>query len=361
MLVVWTLFSVLLCAACSILETVLFSARTVRLLNHRDRPGVTAFLHIKETRIGDAISAILIINTVAGTVGPGFVGAEAARIWGSPAVAMASAALTFLILILSEIGPKTYAATHAERLAGITGQVLRVTLWCLAPALFVTRWLTAWLSGDEEGTITRNSLAQIIAYAPSQGALSSAESDVLAHMLFSHKIHVAEAATPIAHVVSVPAHESLGVLLDSEEHASFARIPLFHGKHDNLIGYVNQREVLREGLRDPACKTRPLSDFSHALPRLDHRLTVGRAIAALLDAREPIGAVVRDGQVIGIATLEDLFEGLLGVDITDEAEEIAENRSQADVARRERLKRLRERRREWAGTEETASREPGPG
>ncbi len=348
-LLFWVLFSVIVSGACSIFETVLLSARPMHLLEKRNQSGVSLFLEIKEERIGDAISAILTVNTVACTVGPGFVGAEAARIWGDPAVAIASAVLTFLLLILSEIGPKTYAATHAEDLAGVTGRTLRPLLWLLAPVLAITRWLTRWLSGDSKGYVTRNSLARIIAHAPSQGALSHGESDVLSHILFAHQITLADAHTPLAFVVALPEAAAAAALLDDGADLHFARIPIYGDNPEHLSGYINQREVLREALRDSSIRRKPLSAFGHALPKLEDSLPVGQAIAKLLDAREPIGAVVKNGEVVGITTLEDLFEALLGVDITDEAEEVAAQRSEADMRRRDRIRRLRNRRRQWTG------------
>lgn len=347
MLAFWALFSVLISAACSLFETVLLSARPIQLLSRKNEPGVGRFIEIKEERLGDAISAILTINTIACTIGPGFVGAEAARIWGDPAVAVASVLLTLLILILSEIAPKTYAATHAEGLAAVTGHVLGPALWFLAPILIITRRLTEWLSGDREGTVTRNSLAQMIVYAPSQGALSERESDILSHMLFAHQITLADAHTPMDFIASLPETTTVAALIDEEADTRFARIPIYDDNPGRLTSYINQREVLRAALSEKRPRNTPVSAFRHDLPEMEETMSVGRAIATLLEKHEPIGAVMCKGRTIGIVTLEDLFEALLGVDITDEAEEIAAERSEADVRRRNRIQQLRKRRRQW--------------
>lgn len=344
----WAAFSVILSGLCSILETVLFSARPMNLLRQRERPGVEAFITIKERHIGDAVSVTLIVNTVAGTVGPMFVGASAARIWGGPAVGISSAVLTVLIVVLAEIAPKTYAATHAEKFAGFTGYVLTILLKVFRPILPVTRWITAWLAGEGSETITRNGLARIIAYAPSMGVLSQGESDVLAHMLFAHGVTLADAHTPLDSVASFPASATADALMHARRHIHFARIPLHAEKQDALIGYINQREVLQRVLSEPAARALPLSSFLHPLPVLERHLPVGQAIASLLDRRQPIGAVAEGGRIIGIATLEDLFEVLLGVDITDEGDDIIRQRPENDSRRRDRLRQLRERRREWA-------------
>ena len=345
-LVFWALFSIILSCICSILETVLFSTRTIALVERRAERGVGELIAIKQRRIGDAISAILIVNTIAGTIGPGFVGAEAARLWGTAAVGIASAVLTFLLLMVAEVAPKTFAATHAMELAAPTGRVLSIALKVLAPCLLVTRIVTRWMTGKDDAGLTRVGLARLIAYAPAQGTLTPGESEVLAHILFAHRVTLAEIRTPIDLVVSADADAPASTLLEREDIAAFARIPLYQGSERHIRSYVNQRSVLRALLKGTDAE-RALSTFSHALPQIPEESSIGRAIESLLDAREPIGAVVTEMEAVGIVTLEDLFEALLGFDITDEAEAVAQLRPEAETARRDRLDALRDRRGDW--------------
>ncbi|HQS44928.1 CNNM domain-containing protein [Reyranella sp.] len=345
--VFWALFSILLCGACSIVETVLYSTRTIALVERLNERGIAELIAIKQKRLGDAISAILIVNTIAGTIGAGFVGAEAARIWGSSAVGVASAVLTFLMLILAEVGPKTFAATHAMELAAPAGRVLSVALKVLAPCLIVTRIVTRWMTGKDDAGLTRVGLARLISNAPAQGTLTAAESEVLAHILFAHRVTLSEIRTPIELVVSAAANAPASTLLDRKDVAAFARIPLWQESKRHIPTYVNQRSALR-ALLQGADAGHVLSTFSHALPQIPEESSIGRAIDLLLHAQESIGAVVADGEAVGIVTLEDLFEALLGFDITDEADAVTGMRSEAETARRHRLQALWGRRGKWA-------------
>lgn len=353
MLLVWALFSIFLCGICSLLETVLYSTRLIALVERREERGVAALIAIKQKRIGDAISAILIVNTIAATVGPGFVGAEAVRIWGSTAVGVASAVLTFLMLILAEVGPKTFAATHAMELAAPTGRVLSVLLKILAPCLVVTRMVTRWMTGKDDGGMTRLGLARLISYAPAQGTLTAGESDLLAHILFAHHVSVAQVRTPIEFVVSADANAPVSSLLEREEAAAFARIPLYQGDDRHIGAYVNQRSLLRALVKKEIGADQPLSSFGQPLPPIPQETGIGGAIEVLLDAREPIGAVMAGKEAVGIVTLEDLFEGLLGFDITDEADVVTRLRPDAETARRDRLHALRGQRGKWASGVDT--------
>ncbi len=340
-IVLWALFSVALCGLCSVLEGVLLSVRVTALIERAHDKGAARLLAIKRGDIGDAISAILIVNTLAGTVGPGFVGAAAAKTWGDAGVGVASAVLTVLLLFCAEIGPKTYAATHAAALAGPVGRVLGVLMTALKPALFVSRLVTRWLAGAEGEAITRPGLARFIAHAPAAGVIAPGESRVISHMLFAHDVMLGDVVTPLADVVALDGALPARALAGRPEVRGFARIPLRDG--DALPAYVDLREALYALLKDAGDP--PLSAFAHPLPQLPDSLRLGEAIERLLDSGHSMGAVTG---VAGIVTLEDLFEALLGFAITDEAEDVARLRPAIARIRRERLLSLKARREAWA-------------
>ncbi|MFK0642920.1 CNNM domain-containing protein [Ochrobactrum sp. BD22] len=346
-IVLWAMFSIIACAMCSFMEGVLLSVRITGLIEHQEVKGVRQLLAIKQKRIGDAISTILIINTLAATVGPGFVGAHAARVWGDLGIGITSAVLTVLLLFLSEIAPKTYATTHATDLAGPVGRLLSILMKILWPVLLVSRLIMRWMKSSEASAITRSGLARYISNVPSTGAIASSESHVISHMLFAHEVVLQDIQTPIDTVLSLdkdmPAHS----LVETPDILSFARIPLHSGDSSTLLEYVNQREVLFALVKDRV-KDRKLDFFAHPLPQLPDTLKINEAIEWLLGSGDSIGAVTADGISTGIVTLEDLFEALLGFAITDETEEVAQLRPAIVKIRKDRLDSLKERRDEWA-------------
>jgi Mg2+/Co2+ transporter CorB len=115
LLLLWVLLAVVSIHLCSLLETTLFAVRISTLLDRSSAGsrGAARLLEIKQTRIEDAIGAVLILNTVTSTLGLTIAGAQAAKLFGGAQVGLPSAALTVLLLIVSEIIPKTMAARYA--------------------------------------------------------------------------------------------------------------------------------------------------------------------------------------------------------------------------------------------------------
>ena len=152
---------------CSLLEAALLSSRNVTLAHQRDQGsrGAGMLLKLKQTRVDDAISAILTLNTVANTLGATLAGAQAAKVFGSNWVGVFSGALTFLILVVSEIIPKTLGAVYARRLSGIVGWTLQLLTKAMTPALIVSRLLTRLLTRGHAPTLSRGELATTIATA----------------------------------------------------------------------------------------------------------------------------------------------------------------------------------------------------
>ena len=160
---------------CSLLEAALLSARPANLAELRDsgNSGAGILLAIKQDRLDDAISAILTLNTMAHTLGATMAGAEATRIFGSTWVGVFSGILTFMILVFSEIIPKTLGAVYTRSLAGFVGHTLALLIRLLAPVLVMARALTRMLMRGSEHPFSRGELAAVIETASKEGALSS--------------------------------------------------------------------------------------------------------------------------------------------------------------------------------------------
>jgi CBS domain containing-hemolysin-like protein len=331
---------------CSLLEATLLSVRMATLSEQRSAGsrGAGLLLDLKRNRVDDAISAILILNTISNTLGATLAGAQAARVWGSTWIGLFSAVLTFLILVISEIIPKTLGAVYARSLAWFVGWVLTFMTRLMAPALFVSRGLTRLLTRGKRVTFSRGELAAVIETATGAGALSRDESTLFANLLRTNDIQVEDVMTPRTVMFMMPDGATVADLLAEPEAEAFSRIPLYHDNPDNVVGYLLQRDVMKAAAT--GCdQSRRLDSFLREIWFVPELISVGQAMQQFLERREPIAMVTDEhGGVAGLVTLEDLTETMLGTEIVDEFDRIVDLRQKALELRDRRLERLRQKR-----------------
>jgi CBS domain containing-hemolysin-like protein len=331
---------------CSLLEAALLSARTASLTQKRSAGsrGAGWLLELKQTRIDDAISAILTVNTVANTLGATLAGAQAARVFGDPWVGVFSGVLTFLILVVSEIIPKTLGAVYTEQLSGFVGWTLLGLTRAMVPVLVLSRAITRAMTRNRDSAFSRGELAAVIAAATRDGAISREESRIFANLLRFNDVRVQDVMTPRTVTVMLSAETSIGEMLADLEADVFSRIPLYRDQRDNVVGYVLQRDVLKAVARD-CDRTQPLAAFMRPISFIPEMATVGGALRQIIEQREPIAMVTDEhGGVEGLVTLEDLTETILGVEIVDESDRVVDMRQAALRLREGRLERMRQKR-----------------
>lgn len=354
---------------CSILEASFLSSRLVSLMERRDSGdrGAALLLHLKQERVDDALSAILILNTIANTAGATLAGTQAEHLFGDrfirlsslslPWVGIFTVALILSILVGSEIVPKTLGAVYASRMVGFTAYGVRALTWFFTPALFATRLITTALARrQEKRPISRRELAAMVSAAAREGTLPAADSRVVSNVLSYHEIRLEDVMTPRTIIAMLPAATSIGEFLDDENSRVYSRIPLFEGDRDNVTGFVLQREVLAAAARGEPRVT-PLERFTRKAIFLPESQTVGGALRHMIERREHIALVTDEyGGIKGLVSLEDLVETTLGIEILDESDRVADLRAEAIRLRDRRLEEFRV----WREAVDAQRREPAP-
>jgi CBS domain containing-hemolysin-like protein len=347
LLVLFVGFALSVSFLCSLLEAALLSARRGMLGERKaaGSRGASRLLEIKEERLDDAISAILILNTLANTLGATMAGAQAARVFGSAAVGIFSAILTFLILVFSEIIPKTLGALYAAQLSPLVGYTLHGLTAIMSPALAVSGVLTRLLTPNEPNRLSKGELEAFIATAAKEGAIDPAQTNLLESLMRFDTVRVSDVMTPRPVMVMMPSNATVPELLATPATDAFSRIPLHRPEDpDDIVGYVVQREVLRAAASETG-RDRSLDAFRRPVFFIPGFLRAGTALRQLLDRREALAVVVDEhGSVEGVITLEDLTETLIGAEIVDESDRVVDLRKAALEYRDRRLARLRERR-----------------
>jgi CBS domain containing-hemolysin-like protein len=329
---------------CSILEGAFLSARLATLMERKEagNRGAALLLQLKQQRVDDALSAILILNTVAHTAGATLAGTRAETLFGDkslvlagiavPWVGLFAAALIVLILIGSEIVPKTLGVVYAPHLVGFTAFSVRALIWLFKPALLLTSQITNFLARNREvRPISRRELAAMVSAAARDGSLPAAEARVVSNVLRYHEIKLEDVMTPRTVIAMLPAATTIGRFLDDDNVRVYSRIPLYEGERDNVVGFVFQREVLAAAARGEPHDT-PLARFA-------------RKALFMPERREHMALVTDEyGGIAGLVSLEDLMETTLGIEIIDESDRVADLRIEAVRVRDRRLQEIQEQR-----------------
>ncbi|WP_373083499.1 CNNM domain-containing protein, partial [Zhongshania sp.] len=170
---------------CSVLEAVLLSVTPSYIAaeergNHRNG----AIWRTYKTDIDRPLAAILSLNTIAHTVGAAGAGAQATSLFGEVYFGIISAVLTLLILIVSEIIPKTLGALYWRKLAPLCALVLRFVVWSMYPLVIMAQGITKLLSrGDKAHSISREEFVALAEVAVREGILDQEESDAVTSLI----------------------------------------------------------------------------------------------------------------------------------------------------------------------------------
>jgi CBS domain containing-hemolysin-like protein len=282
-----------------------------------------SFIDLK-ANIDKPLSAILSLNTVAHTVGAAGVGAQAVKVFGEASFGIVSAILTILILLITEIIPKTVGARYWRRLAKVSSFLIKITIFITYPLVIVSSYITKIFSKNKkELTTSREEIAALASIGADEGIFSEKEDKIIQNLLKLKKVKVKEILTPRVVVVVADENLNLKEFLESKDYLKFSRIPVYSENDENITGYVIRQtlfEKLAEGNNDIKLK-----DFKREIIVAPNSITLFSMWEKLLDKKEHIALIVDEyGGVDGIVTMEDIIETLLGLEIVDERDTVAD-------------------------------------
>ena len=314
---------------CSIAEAVILSVSIpyITLLT-RDGKASGAVLGRMKTEINSTLAAILTLNTIAHTVGAVGAGAQAAQVFGNAWVGVTSAVLTLLILVFSEIIPKTLGAYYWKQLAPATAYVLQVMVWLLWPFVKMANLITRGLSHGQMTGFNRDELAAMADISAGEGLLDREETHIIKNLLRLRDSKVTYVMTPRTVIFSLPEDLRVEEFFWKYESQRFSRIPIYADTPEHLNGFVLRGDLLLAQARGNT--DTPLANYRRELHALPASVSPSQAFDALLEKRAHLMVVVDEyGSTIGLVTLEDILETLLGLEIVDESDQTADMQAYA--------------------------------
>ena len=307
---------------CSLAEAVLLSIPQSFLVTMKDKSlWADSFLDYKKN-IDKPLSAILALNTIAHTIGAAGVGAEASKLFGHTSLGVVSAVLTLLILIFSEIIPKTLGALYCKNLSKLTFYCIKFMMILTYPLVFISIRITQLFAKKKNQVISREELSAMANLGYDEGVFSKDENRIIQNILNLKKIKVSEILTP--RVVVVSANENLTIdNFKSQKHFfNFSRIPLFSNQNEKITGYVLLQDVLKNNSDNKNVKT-SLKEFKRDILTVPNTINLFVLFNRLVEKKEHISVVVDEyGGLDGIITMEDVIETFLGLEIMDESDQV---------------------------------------
>jgi len=330
LLLLYFFAAVIISFICSILESVLLSVNMAYVsVLEKDRPQTGALLRSHKMSINKSIASILILNTIANTLGAAAVGAQAESIYGAGAVFYVSIVLTFAILFFSEIIPKTIGAVYWKSLAPSAAYVIRFFIWLTYPIILMTLFVTNRISkSDDSMNLTKEELIESTLLSEDEGLLGEKESDVIENILLLDKIRIKEILTPRTVVFGLDGNRTIKDIVENEPAIfKFSRVPIYDESIESTIGIVMTKKIFKQALEDDSVT---LNSIRKDIFKISENLPVSKALDLFIKKKEHMFLVL-DGydQTEGIVTLEDCVETILGVEIVDESDSDADMREVA--------------------------------
>ncbi len=310
---------------CSVLEAVLLST-PVSFIAMKEQEGArnaSLMMRLKKD-IDRPISAILSFNTIAHTVGSAGVGAEATRVFGDEWFGVISAILTLLILVFSEIIPKTIGSYYWRRLAMLSAPIIKTMIIIMYPLVWLSEFITKLVSKDHQPlSVSREEVAAMVSVGTEEGIFESQEKNIIQNLFKLDNITVGEIMTPRTVVVTAQENTNIKEFYADESKRTYSRIPVYGENTDFITGYVLKQTVLEELSEDKFDKE--LKEVRRPILAYNEETPVGDVWEEMLKGKEHIAQVQNEyGCFLGVVTMEDIIETIIGQEIVDEKDTVAD-------------------------------------
>ena len=310
---------------CSVLEAVLLST-PMSFISMKEKAGVKSAGLLKKLKqdIDKPISAILSLNTIAHTVGAAGVGAEAVKVFGEAYFGIISAILTILILVLSEIIPKTVGACYWRTLAIPSARIIRMLIVITYPLVLLSELITRVISPKNQVmSVSREEVSAMVTVGMEEGVFEMKENKMIQNMIKLNQVTAREIMTPSVVVSAAWERMSLKDFYHEQQYRTYSRIPVYGEKEEYITGYVLRQTIL-ERLAEDKFEDK-LSGVVRPVLFFNENDSVSTIWEKLLEKKEHISIVIDEyGCMRGIVTMEDVIETILGFEIVDEKDSVAD-------------------------------------
>ncbi|NDV61896.1 HlyC/CorC family transporter [Puniceicoccales bacterium CK1056] len=321
-LVIAILLTLGVSAICSLLEAFILSTTMAEIEGlKKSHPKAGQLLEMYKVGIDETSSAILTLNTIANTAGATIVGALAARVLESTSLGILSGGMVLGILFFSEIIPKNLGVAYRKNLQVYLVYPILVIRWSMSPLSYVAKkMLTLIMPTGQPTEEEQEEEIRLLAERSAQsGALSDDERDLISNALSLDDVSVESIMTPRTVVTFLKESLTVEEVCNEFKNIPFARIPIYKETIDEIAGIVRRRDILEANGEGKAEMTlEELKGDALFIPETASGL---QALQLFMKKHQQIGVVVDEyGSTVGVITMEDVVEHLLGDEIYEESD-----------------------------------------
>lgn len=348
--------SIIFSFLCSTWEAVLLSItpQYIEVERQKDTALSRRLTKFKEN-VDRPLAAILTLNTIAHTVGAIGVGSQVEDVYGDgmdfvidlgfmmlpmTGEALVAFIMTLAILILSEIIPKTLGATYWQSLVGFTVNSLQVIIILLWPLVWLSQFITRLLKRNKDKSVlSYDEFAAMTEVGIREGIFEQRDSRIMRNLLRFSDLTAEDVMTPRNVVKMADANTPIEAFYEKNKELPFSRIPLYIDRPDNVVGYVLKDDVLTAIIEDQG--DLPLKSLQRKLLMIKEDIGLADLFDKLMAEREHIAlAIDQYGVMQGLVSTEDVIETLLGLEIVDETDSVADMQTLARKRWAERARRI---------------------
>lgn len=325
LVILYLLLALAVSFLCSVLEAVLLST-PISFITMKEKEGAknASLMMTQKQNIEPPISAILSLNTIAHTVGSAGVGAEAVKVFGDAYFGIISAVLTILILVLSEIIPKTIGSYYWRQLAMPASKIIQWLVIISYPLVWLSELITNLIASKKQPlSVSREEVSAMVSVGTKEGIFEATESDMIQNIFKLKSIALHEIMTPRTVVITASENTVLKEFHANKMHGIFSRIPVYSDNPDFITGFVLKQTVLEKMAEDDFNKS--LKDIKRPIISFNEDTLVSVAWEDMLKRKEHIAQVQNEyGCFLGVVTMEDIIETIIGQEIVDESDAVVD-------------------------------------
>lgn len=323
LLIIYVLATLGISFLCSLLEATLYSTTSSYIESLPEEKSGVALLKDLKTNIEKPIAAILSLNTIANTAGATAVGAQTVAVFGNAYFGICSAILTVLVLICSEIIPKTIGSNFWRELCIPAAFIIRGIYYLCFPLVVMSQFLTRLFTRKNAQTVSREEVAALTNIGEREGVFMKNESKIINNLVRMEKVKVHSIMTPRTVVLAAQEDMTLVEFFANKKFLTYSRIPVYTEDIDDITGFVLKTDILLHLANGK--KNIKLKEIKRDIMVCYENTSITKFYDLMVSRKEQIALVIDEyGGMDGIVTLEDVIETILGLEITDESDKQAD-------------------------------------